>query len=477
VARPRACLGVRGFILSRMPQTLSRRRFLRQSSIAAAAAFSFPSILRAQQDGQSPNRRLNVALVGVGGRGRASLKGVSHENIVAFCDVDEERAGDAFVAAAREMPEQWERHQHAPRFSDYRRMFDQLGNQIDAVTIATPDHMHFPIAMAALSLGKHVFCEKPLTHTVEEARRLTKFAAEKKVVTQMGNQGHTGDGCRLLKEWHDAGVLGEVREVSSWTDRPGRWWPFVDSPPDHSKMIPVCPPTLNWDAWLGVAAERPYDPSYVPFKWRSWWDFGTGAFGDIACHTMDGAYWALNLGAPTAVEAVSSGTNDHGSPRAAMVKMDFPARGSLPPVRYTWYDGGLTPMLPAELEEGRKLHPEAGTLVHGSKATALCDFYYGSVRIIPEARMRELAPTFPAPTIPRVEGGPHAEWLRAIKGEGPKPGSSFDYSGPLTETVLLANAAIRAQRRIEWDAAAMRITNLPYANQYLTKTYRAGWGV
>lgn len=407
--------------------------------------------------------------------GSAAVAAMRDENIVAFCDVDDVRAESAFKSMAERYPEAWARHKDAPRFRDYRKMFDALGSKIDAVTISTPDHMHFPATMTAIALGKHVYCQKPLTHTVWEARELTKAARAKKVVTQMGNQGHAGEGCRLLKEWVEGGVLGEVREIVSWTDRPGKFWPHVTAMPDHSKFRPVIPASLDWEAWLGVAAERAYDPAYVPVRWRGWWDFGTGPFGDVGCHIMDGAYWALGLGAPTSVEATAAGVSEQGTAAASIVTMKFPARGQRPPVTYTWSDGGLMPPLPPDLELGSSLNPEAGTLVFGSKATVLCSFYYESVRIIPEVKRRELAPSLPAKTIPRVEGGPFAEWLRAVKGTGPTPGSNFEYSGPFTEAVLLGNVAIRARRRIEWDSATMRVTNLPEANQYITKAYRGGW--
>jgi predicted dehydrogenase len=463
-----------------MNPTTTRRTFLKTTS--AASALAFPAILRAQggsPDTASPNNRLNVAIIGAGGRGGAAVQGVKDENVVAICDVDEDRANASIRSAAEKFPAEGERLKAAPRFSDYRKMFDALGNKIDAVTISTPDHTHFPAAMTAMALGKHVYVEKPLSHTVWESRELARVAREKKVVTQMGNQGHAGEGCRVLKEWVEAGVLGEVREVVSWTNRP--FFPMWREPvgsykqPDHSKFVPVVPKSLNWDAWLSVAKERPYDPSYMPgLKWRGWWDFGTGAFGDVACHIMDGAYWALNLGAPTAVEAMSAGATDLATPYASLVTNYFPARGALPPVKYTWSDGGLMPPLPAELELGRDLPSEAGTLLFGSKATVLCSFYYDSVRIIPETKMREMSSGLPAKTIPRVQGGPFAEWLRGCKG-GPKPGSNFDYSGPFTEAVLLANVAIRSRRRIEWDAAAMKVTNVPDANQFITKEYRPGW--
>ncbi|HEY8993606.1 MAG TPA: Gfo/Idh/MocA family oxidoreductase [Lacunisphaera sp.] len=446
-----------------MNTPVTRRSFLRTAGLGSAAAVAFPHILGAQTSGTpSPNNRLNVACVGVGGRGEAAVDGMKGENFVAFCDVDDIQAARTFNA-----------YPNVPRFRDYRQMFEKLGNQIDAVTVSTPDHMHFPIAMAALSLGKHVMVEKPLTHTIWEARQLAKLAAEKKVATIMGNQGHANEGLRLLKEWYDAGVLGEVAELHSWTDRP--IWPQGVNTPDHSKMIPVVPESLDWNLWLGVAADRPYDPAYVPFKWRGYWDFGTGALGDMGCHIMDGAFWALGLDAPVRVEAISGRANAVSAPTSSMIVYHFAARGSRPAIKWTWYDGGLKPALPEGWAEDRPF-PDNGTLIVGSKATAIAPTYYESVRIIPEARMRELIPTLPAKTIPRVEGGHFAEWIRACKG-GPAAGSNFAYASKLTELCLLSNIAVRARRPIEWDAAAMKITNLSSANQYLTKVYRPGFGV
>lgn len=439
--------------------SFSRRDFIKTSSLASAA-LAFPAILRSQS--QSPNNRLNIACVGVGGRGWDAVQGLKGENFVAFCDVDDVRAARTY----EEFP-------NVPRFRDYRRMLEKLGNQIDAVTVSTPDHMHFPIAMAALSLGKHVFVEKPLTHTVAEARQLDKLAREKKVATQMGNQGHANEGMRLIREWLEAGVLGEVREMHSWTDRP--IWPQGVNLPDHSKMLPVVPSTLDWDLWLGVAAEREYDPAYVPFNWRGYWDFGTGALGDMGCHIMDGAYWALGLTQPTRIEAISARQTEQSAPTASVVTYHFPARGRQPELKWTWYDGGLMPLLPPDLEATRKLEPN-GTLIVGSKATVFADTYYSSARIIPEVKRRELAPTLPAKTLPRIQGGHFLEWVNACKG-GTPAGANFEYAAQLTETVLLSNVAVRARRPIEWDTAAMKVTNLPEANQYLTKTYRAGHGV
>jgi predicted dehydrogenase len=441
---------------------MNRRSFIKTASLATAA-MSLPNILRSQSAGaQTPGNKLNVACCGVGGRGWDAVQGLKAENLVAFCDVDDARAAKTFA----EFP-------NVPQFKDFRVMLDKMGSQIDAVTVSTPDHMHFPIAMAAIALGKHVFVEKPLTHTVSEARQLAKAAREKKVATQMGNQGHAGEGIRILKEWIDSGILGEVREVHSWTDRP--IWPQGVKPFDHSKMMPVVPHTLDWDLWLGIAEAREYDPAYMPFNWRGFWDFGCGSMGDMGCHIMDGAYWALGLTAPTSVEPVSGIQTEISPPAASMIRFNFPSRGKMAPVQWTWYDGGLTPPTPPELEETRKLQ-DNGTLLVGSKATVFADTYYGSIRILPEAKMKDAAGSLPAKTLPRVGMSHFNEWVRACKG-GTPAGSNFEYSSRLTETVLLGNVALRAKRRIEWDSEAMKVTNLASANRFITEHFRPGFGV
>lgn len=442
---------------------LSRRTFLKSTSAAAAAAVAFPHVMRSQ-GGVSPNSRLNVACIGVGGRGRDAVAGVKHENLVAFCDVDEARAADTFAE-----------HPGVRRFQDYRQLFDKVGNDIDAVTISTPDHMHFPIAMVAMALGKHVLVEKPMGHTVQEVRTLARIAREKKLATQMGNQGHAADGTRLLKEWYQAGILGEVREIHSWTNRP-IWPQGMKAVPDHSQRMPVVPKTLNWDVWLGVAAQREYDPAYLPFNWRGYWDFGTGALGDMGCHEMDGGFYALDLDAPVSVEAASANATAVSAPSASVVTYEFAARGDRPALTWKWYDGSMRPALGPWFEEGRHM-PDNSTFIVGSKASVLADATYFTVRIVPEAKMQELAPALPARTIPRIPGGDHfREWTEACKG-GTPAGGNFDYSSRLTEMVLLSNVAIRARRKIEWDSAAMKVTNVASANQFLTKEYRPGFGV
>jgi predicted dehydrogenase len=439
-----------------------RRRDFVKSAAFATGTLAFPHVMRSQQGG-SPNSKLNVACVGVGGRGGAAVAAMKEENIVALCDVDEARAArtlKAFPGAAK--------------FRDYRQMLDRLGHTIDAVTVSTPDHMHYPIAMAAMALGKHVFVEKPMAHTIWEAHQLAKVAQEKKLATQMGNQGHAGEGMRLLKEWYQAGVLGEIREVHTWTDRP--IWPQGVNAPDHSKLIPVAPATLDWDVWLGVASARAYDPAYLPFNWRGYWDFGTGALGDMGCHMLDGGFWAFDLPAPASVEAVAASQTAISAPTASVVTYRFAARGARPAFKWVWYDGKIEPVLPPEFEAGRKF-PTNATFILGTKAAAIADPNYFTIRLMPETRMQEMASSLPPKTLPRIPGGNHfAEWVRACKG-GEPAGANFAYSARLTEMVLLSNVAVRARRRIEWDGIAKKVTNVAAANEFLTKTYRPGFGV
>lgn len=442
---------------------LSRRSFLQKTTLASAALSAFPAIAKAQKDGVAATDRVGVAFVGAGGRGTNAIEALVDENFIAFCDVDDARAADNYQL----FPD-------VPTFRDYREMFAELGDKIDAVVISTPDHMHFPIAMTAIAHGKHIYVEKPLTHTVEEARLLTEAARKAGVITQMGNQGHSNEGTRLTKEWIQAGVLGEIREIHSWTNRP--IWPQGLSLPDHSKMIPVVPDTLDWDLWQGVAESRAYDPVYLPFGWRGWWDYGCGAFGDMACHIMDAAYWGLDLGSPTALEAFSAKNNAHSCPVSSVVQYEFAARGAQPALTWKWYDGGLTPPFPTDWEDGREYYRDgSGTLIIGSEASMVNSTYGSSPRIFPETKMRELAPNLPPKTLPRVEtSNHHLAWCNAIR-ENRQPASNFEYAGPFTETVLLGNAAIRANRRLEFDATNVKFTNYEPANQYLSKTYRPGF--
>jgi len=417
-------------------KVISRRRFLSNSALAA---FSFHYIPSRLLGADAPSNKLNIAGIGVGGMGGSNLRQCEKENIVALCDVDSKYAGGTF-----------KRYPKAKAYKDYRVMFDKQ-KDIDAVVIATPDHTHAVITVAAMERGKHVYCQKPLTHTVYEARNITEAARKYKVQTQMGNQGHSSEHIRLLKEWLADGAIGEVTKVYTWTDRPvggAVWSNFAVRARPKDK--PPVPETLDWDLWLGPVAYRPYHPEYHPVKWRAWLDFGTGALGDMGCHIIDPAFWGLDLGAPESIQATSTHWQEEVSsetfPRASIVRFKFPARGKRPPVRLTWYDGRLLPPIPDALEKGRKL-PGSGALIIGDKGCMLHGSHgAGGLRIIPEAKMREYKR--PEKTIPRVKGSHEGDWLRACKeGTNGTPASSnFDYGGPLTEMALAACVQRRYKR-------------------------------
>lgn len=440
---------------------LSRRDFM--GAAAAVAAFTIvPRHVLGGPGQTSPSEKLNIAGIGVGGRGAGVLHGVESQNIVALCDVDWRHAAGTF-----------RRYPKAQKYRDFREMLDKEQKNIDAVTVATPDHVHAIASIAAIKTGKHVYCEKPLTHSVYEARKLAEAAREYKVATQMGNQGQASERTRLMCEYIWDGAIGPVREVHVWTDRPLRglnsvYWPQgVDRPAD----TPPVPDTLNWDMWLGPAPYRPYHPAYLPFKWRGWWDFGTGALGDIGCHSLDPVFRALKLGHPTSVEATCTLVNKETYPVASIVRYQFPARGDMPPVKVTWYDGGMRPARPDELEDGRKMGT-GGMLFVGDKGKMLTD------RLIPESRSKEYGK--PPEMIPRSPGH-FIEWIEACKG-GKPAGSNFDHAGPLAEAVLLGNVALRPevkeemnQTRLFWDAQSMKITNVAEANQFVHSEYRDGW--
>jgi len=440
-----------------MANELARREFLKAAGLGSAALL-LPRAAMAdaplRQGRPITGRKLNIACVGCGGKGRSDIDAVSGENIVALCDVDHGQASGAFKDYSR-----------AKRYRDYRVMLREMDRQIDAVTVSTPDHMHFPIAMMAIQMGKHVFVQKPLAHTVAEARALREAARRHNVVTQMGIQGHCNEAVRLMREWLAADAIGAVREVHYWTDRP--IWPQGIPTPDEAQPVPR---DLDWNLWLGVARERPYNSAYMPFKWRGWWDFGCGALGDIGCHMFDAGFTALDLGYPTRVEAVSENGTADCAPTWSIVTYQFPERNGRPPVKVVWHDGGKQPPRPAQLDEGRELPKDNGQLFLGEKGAFLVnDMYCSSVRIIPEARMKEFQR--PPKTLPRSPGL-YTEWVQACKGEGPTPGANADYAGPLTEMVLLGNLAVRTGQRVEWDAEAMACTNVPEANRFVRKAYR-----
>jgi len=439
---------------------LSRRSFI-GGAVAAAPFMIVPRHVLGGTGHTPPSEKLDVADIGAGGRGAASLHELDGENIVALCDVDEKRAAHSF-----------KKYPSAKRYRDFRVMLEKEKG-IDAVVVATPDHTHAVASMTAIKLGKHVYCEKPLTRTVHEARMLAQAAREAGVATQMGNQGMAFEGNRLIKEWLDDGAIGTVREVHAWTDRPthgGRlyWAQGVERPKD----TPPVPPTLDWDLWLGPAPYRPYHPAYVPFAWRGWWDFGSGGLGDMGIHNLAPVFSALELGPPTSVESSSTLVFDETLPLASTVHYEFPARGDRPPVRVHWYDGGLIPARPEELEDHRELPREDGLIFVGDQGKLLVEGWGGhSPRLIPESRMD--AYERPPKTLPRSIGH-WKEWVEACKGGAP-PRSNFDFAGPMTEAVLLGTVSVRIGKRLEWDAPNLRVTNVPEANDYLHYEYRTGW--
>lgn len=459
-------------------KSVTRRVFLKQSGAVAVAALGLPAIIPARalgRDGHLPpseRLKLNVALVGLGlGRGQfCAAPASARENVVAICDVNEkgtdERLAELKVKQQVDLST-------ARRFTDFRKMLDIMGNEIDAVVITTPDHTHFPIAMAALQCGKHVMVEKPLTHTVWEARELRKAAGNSKLITQMGNQGHAGEGIRLMKEWYEAGLLGEVREVLATSPRQGFRFP-VSLPPPAQQV----PEGFNWDVWLGPARERPYASCYQPKAWRGWWDFGSVGMGDFGCHTLDAPWWVLDLGTPSVVSCEIKEPNLVHAPGCdAIITFQVPARGDRPPVKVTWHEGENPPLPHEYVEQFGQAKLEGGRAMFmiGSKATLMADAWCQSPRIIPEGKFAELKESLPPKTIPRVKGGEYKEFFDAVKGLGPEPGSRFAVSGPLTEFVQLGALAMRTGKTIEWNSEKLSVTNEPELNQYIKVEPRKGW--
>jgi predicted dehydrogenase len=473
---------------------VSRRQFVGTVATAAGITIVPRHVLGAGF--QAPSDTVNVAIVGYKhGMGTANLMNVvKTDKIVALCDCDESKEADAAVARRKPFDIGGKTVQmgdivaKAGQYKDYRVMLEKQ-KDIDAVLVATPDHSHAVIALAAMQLGKHVYVQKPLTRTVSEARALTEAARKYKVVTQMGNQGHSEEGLRLMEEWLAADAIGPVREVHCWTNRP--IWPQGMPRPTET---PTVPDGFDWDLWIGPAPMRPYHPTYHPFGWRAWQDFGAGAMGDMACHVMDAAYHLLKLGAPSSMLAyiaynvlkVPTETGGFANrrvayndsyPPASIIHLSFPARGNMPAVKLHWYDGGLLPERPEELEPERRM-PESGTIFVGDKGKMWCETYSESPRLIPETAMTAFVR--PAKTVPRVplgRAGHEQNWLDAIRQKG-QAVSHFDYAGPFTETVLLGNVAMRYPgTRLLWDAANMKITNVLDADQFLQHQYRPGWSL
>jgi predicted dehydrogenase len=410
---------------------------------------------------RAPSDTLNVACIGVGGMGRNDVRGMEGENLVALCDVDWNAAEDAF----RSYPK-------ARRYRDYREMLDKEAKNIDAVMVSTPDHSHAAATLLALRAGKHVYCQKPLARTLGEVRAVMAEAAKRpKQCTQMGNQGHTTEGTRQLREWVEADVIGPVQEVHYWTNRP-IWGQGIDRPTQAHNV----PPFLDWNLWLGPAPERPYNPAYAPFSWRGWWDFGTGALGDMACHGMDAAFWALDLRYPTRVEPETSKLYAETAPKTSRVTYRFPARGGRGPVTVYWRDGGLWPPRPAGLPDTVNWPPEeiGGQMWVGTKGALLAGMYGDNPRLLDPARDAELKANLPAVKYERSPGV-YAEWIRAMKGGAPSLSTFQGHAGPLTEMVLFGCLAVRAGRPLEVDPEKGEVTNINIVREWTRPEYRKGW--
>jgi predicted dehydrogenase len=432
--------------------SFSRRKFIAKTATAVAGISIVPRHVLGGVGYTAPSDMLNIAGIGVGGMGAGNLKSITGQNIVALCDVDLKYAAGTF----NDYPK-------AKKFKDYRVMFEERGNEIDAVVIATPDHTHAIIAAASMKMGKHVYLQKPLTHSIYESRYLTRLAKETGVATQMGNQGHSGEGTRLFAEWIQNGEIGDPVEAHSWTNRP--IWPQGLERPETT---PPVPDSLDWNLFIGPAEFRPYHPAYTPWSWRAWWDFGTGALGDMGCHLIDPVYFALNLGQPSSFEGSSSQVNTESAPVAEKVIYHFPKRENLPKVnmpalKFIWYDGGLLPERPNGIEPGRIMGDGGGgAMVVGTKGTIICSTYGRDPYIVG----REKNPPKVEKVIPRIESNHEMDWVRACKESKEnrvEASSHFGYSGPFNEVVVMGNLAVRLQslkKNLEWDGDNMRITNI-----------------
>ncbi|MEA1875913.1 MAG: Gfo/Idh/MocA family oxidoreductase [Bacteroidota bacterium] len=449
-----------------MKKSVSRRDFLTRTGIATAGVMVVPRHVIGGKGYIAPSDKLNIAAIGSGGMGAGNIGRVTSENIVALCDVDFNRAANTF----KKFPK-------AKQYKDFRVMMNKQ-KDIDAVIIATPDHVHAIAAMSAISRGKHVYVQKPLTHNVFEARRLTEAAREFNIASQMGNQGRSGEGTRRLSEWIWAGAIGDVTEVHSWTNRPV--WPQGIGRPSEVEQIPD---NLDWDLWLGPAPERPYNSNYLPFNWRAWYDFGAGALGDMGCHILDPVFSALKLKYPIWVQGSRSYDvqemwkrfdNQETYPRSTMITYKFPAREGMPPVKLKWYDGGILPEWPAALDNAN-IPKDGGSMFIGTEGIIMCSTYGGDVQMFPKDRFMEYK-SLPK-TLKRIETSHEMNWVEACKG-GEAACSNFDYSGPLTEMVLMGNLAIRVPgQRLLWDGENMRVTNNEDANRFVSREYRNGWNL
>ncbi len=467
--------------------TLSRGTFIRQTALATGAFFILPRHVLGRGF-IAPSDKLNIAGIGVGGKGASDLMEFAkspYVNIVSLCDVDDRQA-----AAARKS------YPGATYYRDFREMLEKEKNNIDACSISTPDHTHAVATLAAMQLGKHVYTQKPLTHNIYEARQLTEAARRYKVVTQMGNQGGSGDGVRKAKEMYDAGLIGMVTEAHAWTNRPV--WPQGIPTPTGKFEVPA---ELDWDLWLGPASFLDYNPAYLPFNWRGWWAFGTGALGDMACHIMDPIFRLLPIQYPDSAECSvatiwkemwNDTPNLDACPPASIIHLNYPRTDGKGSIKVSWHDGGLLPARPEELLPEEPFgNWDGGVLLVGTKGKMLIDCYGANPRLLPTIRMKELQLT---PKLPRVPEGHYLQWVNACRaGYGNAVTSSpFEYAGPFTESILMGNLAIRSwmlknpslkgwddkylgRKKLLWDAANMRVTNFDPANQFVKRAYRPGW--
>lgn len=450
-----------------MMKKLSRRKFVKTGAAVAAGAFVLPRF-SIGQPGPSANSKLNLAMIGAGGFASMAYPAIKTENLVALCDVDSSKFGQH----AEKFPE----INDARKFSDFRVMLDKIGGELDGVIVFTPDHTHFVATMATMERGLHVFTQKPLTHNIWEARTLRKAFEKYKVVTNMGNQGHASDGIREMREWIEAGVFGQISRTDSW--QAGGGWGFAAG--YQPKEAPI-PSSLDWDLWLGPSRTIPYYPRIHPGSWRRWQAYGSGMLGDWYPHIADAPVWTLGLYEPTVIEAeLTEEGSEWLTPRNLRIRWDYPARGDKAPCSMYWYngDGNPNPHRPAKPEQWswEDELPGGGSLYHGEKTIGFTDNRSSNPRLANRDEMKAFKEAgFPAEKYPRVGGCPYQEWIRAIKGEGPQPGSNFHYASRFTEVQLLGVLAGRFGGRIEWDAAAMKITNRPELNEFIKDPVREGW--
>jgi predicted dehydrogenase len=447
---------------------MQRRSFLKSAATTAAMVQIVPRHVLGGDGQTPPSRRINLAAIGCGGQAGHDLGQMMGENIVALCDVDDRRAGAMF----RKIPQ-------ARRFRDFRKMFDEMGDAIDAVLVGTPDHTHAVAAMAAMKRGKHVFCEKPLAHSVAEARALRKEAADRKLITQMGNQGHSSESIRVFCEWIRDGAIGDVTEVHCGCDAFPAIYCQVPKLEAVRRETPPVPAELDWDLWLGPVGARPYHPAYVPWNWRGWSAFGTGAIGDWVCHVVDPVFWALDLDMPVSIRAETEGYDpvQHADlyPAGSRITYEFPAKGTRGPVTLVWHDGKIRIPRPAELEPEREVVGTGAVVIGRTGKIMYGSHGAGGCRLIPEARMK--AYKQPDKSIPRIKGGHHRDWLDAVR-EGRPSNAGFDYGARLSEIGLLGMIAIRmGGLKLNYDGAAMRFTNSEAANRMLSPMFRPGWSL